>query len=387
MLPVVLESEYRKKTGTDIDYKPYQFLPFKRIFDKTKNGFALKKKEDNLLIINDDHGIGLKTEAGIIVSQLLANNPGLRILILTCPENSSEWKEKMYKHFGLDFQKYNEDNSYNSDLLIEIYRKNYDFDFSKFDVQIIYGLNYYNDDNSKEMGDKLSNEYLLRVLIHSDKLIDKKDDNTPPTSASTVSSFKINKSIEECKDDKAEHLINYLCQIEDNKAVIFTFRVNSETVLSALEKAAEDKYELEDFSIYSITSKMEDSKRKSAANEFCNPKIKSILVCDYPYGFKLNTCRTAIHYNIDDTEYDSKMNGLICKADSKGDVDIVYFVENAEDKEKAEEYINENKDKLKTKEQDLKQIEAEVEEYLSTFNGSENADDKKRLEELKGEKQ
>lgn len=388
MLPVVLDRDYRKDVNVKIEYKPYQFLPFMEIFEKNENGFELKQEQQQL-IINDDHGIGIKTETGIILSQLLNNKPDLRVVILAFEPDILLWEELMYENFGLDFHEYGENGKCDSDLLIVSYNKMSKINLDEFDVQIVYELNYYRKDSQEEYWNRLisSENYRLRILIYSDHLLDNKDAITyTNTSSITANKFNIT-MIQECyngKGEKTTHLKKYLeekCLKERkfDKVVIFSLSDYDKELVETL--GAEGLYK-----VIPITKDMKFSERKKQELAFSTEcSAGTLLVCTHPYDLDLSFCDTAIYYDIMSESYENVCNGVICKANRDGDVDIIYFVDETNEKKAdiVQQRIKAHEEKQEKKEKDREEIQTKVENYLTMLGNNENTADKKQLEELK----
>lgn len=347
MLPIVLQKKYREDTGVTIEYKPYQFLPFAKIFDKKENGFALKENV-NRLRINDDHGVGLKTETGIIISELLHNDPDLRVAILTYKENAAIWKKQMYEQFGLDFHIYGENGKTDSDLLIVNYDKS-NVPLDEFDVQVVYGLNYYEKPNvwDKIQSSLKSNPDPLRIFIHSDKWLDNAEKEKIPettTSLFTVSGFKINNM--EVKE----------CESQDKKLEV----LNNGSFYKAVIFAKSDK-SIEELKNYDGITK----NRNEAAEFQKSEEMGSALICTLPFGLDLSNCDCddVFFYDIFGPKSEIKSIGSVCKANRTSNVNIVYLVDKSNE-DAVNKRIEDYEAKQARRQADCEEICREVEKFL-----------------------
>lgn len=77
-------------------FNPYQYKPFFKFFDFDGNRWNWNV---NNLFITDEVGVGKTFEAGIILEELLKNNPNLSILIISPVKLCENWEVEMRENF------------------------------------------------------------------------------------------------------------------------------------------------------------------------------------------------------------------------------------------------------------------------------------------------
>ncbi len=81
-------------------FNPYQYKPFSAVFEGKDEGFQWNGKN---LLITDEVGVGKTFEAGIILQEVLKNNPYARILLVCPVKLAQQWESQLREHFFLGF--------------------------------------------------------------------------------------------------------------------------------------------------------------------------------------------------------------------------------------------------------------------------------------------
>lgn len=89
-------------------FNPYQYKPFNKIMDESKEGFIWNNKN---AFITDEVGVGKTFEAGIIIDELVKSNPDIQILIICPVKLCDNWEKEMRENFFLSFNNYRETNT------------------------------------------------------------------------------------------------------------------------------------------------------------------------------------------------------------------------------------------------------------------------------------
>ncbi|MDR0416016.1 MAG: DEAD/DEAH box helicase, partial [Propionibacteriaceae bacterium] len=83
---------FRSLASLNVDPRPYQYVPL----------LMALRQETVRLLIADDVGIGKTIEAGLVASELLAQDSAERLAVLCPPSLAEQWQAELREKFGLD---------------------------------------------------------------------------------------------------------------------------------------------------------------------------------------------------------------------------------------------------------------------------------------------
>lgn len=121
-------------------FNPYQYEPFFKVMEWNDDNKSYEPNGKNVLI-TDEVGVGKTFEVGIILQEMMIDNPDLTVLIFCPVKLCTNWKEELRENFGFDAINYHD---------------------RKFFGQIsIVPYSYFSSKKTNNISDEIKDEYSL----------------------------------------------------------------------------------------------------------------------------------------------------------------------------------------------------------------------------------